>query len=133
MKAPSTRQVKPVSARKQTAPAKPTNSRKPAAARSRKQDAELELADLRGKSAAIDKSQAVIEFDLDGHILAANDNFLRTVGFSRDEVVGHHHSIFVDEVYRQSQEYKDFWARLGRGEYQTGEYRRVAKDGREFW
>jgi methyl-accepting chemotaxis protein len=133
MKAPSTRQVKPVSARKQTAPAKPTNSRKPAAARSRKQDVELELADLRGKSAAIDKSQAVIEFDLDGHILAANDNFLRTVGFSRDEVVGHHHSIFVDEAYRQSQEYKDFWARLGRGEYQTGEYRRVAKDGREFW
>jgi methyl-accepting chemotaxis protein len=131
MKAPSTRPVKPVAARKQTPPRKPANSRKPA--RSRKEDAELELADLRGKSAAIDKSQAVIEFDLDGTILAANDNFLKTVGFSRDEVVGHHHSIFVDEAFRQSQEYKDFWARLGRGEYQTGEYRRVAKDGREFW
>jgi methyl-accepting chemotaxis protein len=131
MKAPATRPVKPVPARKRTAPAKPTNSRKPA--RSAKQEAELELADLRGKSAAIDKSQSVIEFDLDGNILSANDNFLKSIGYSRDEVVGRHHSMFVEEAHRQSPEYKELWARLGRGEYQTGEYRRVAKDGREFW
>jgi methyl-accepting chemotaxis protein len=131
MKPPSTRPVKPVSVRKQTSPPKPTNSRKPA--RSRKHDAELELADLRGKSAAIDKSQAVIEFALDGTILSANENFLNAVGYALDEVVGQHHRMFVDEAQRQSQEYKDFWARLGRGEYQTGEYRRVAKDGRDVW
>jgi methyl-accepting chemotaxis protein len=131
MKAPSTRPVKPVAARKQTSARKGTISQKPA--RSRKEDAELELADLRGKSNAIDKSQAVIEFALDGTILSANDNFLNAVGYSLDEVVGQHHRMFVDEVQRQSREYKDFWARLGRGEYQTGEYKRVAKGGRDVW
>ena len=86
-----------------------------------------------GQIAAISKSQAVIEFQMDGTILTANDNFLKTLGYTLDEVKGRHHSIFVDEAYRQSAEYRDFWARLNRGEYQSGEYRRIAKDGRDVW
>ena len=131
MKAPSSRSVKAVSVRKQTRPPKRTNSHKPGARGSCA--AELELADLRGKSAAIDKSQAVIEFAIDGTILSANDNFLNAVGYAADEIVGRHHGMFVDDSQRQSQEYKDFWARLGRGEYQTGEYKRIAKGGRVVW
>src|SRR5580692_9602755 len=98
-------------------------SRKPSSARV--------LAEMQGKIAAIDKSQAVIEFNLDGTIVTANDNFLKAMGYTLDEVQGKHHGIFVDDATRQSQEYKDFRARLGRGEYQTGEYRRLGKGGRE--
>jgi methyl-accepting chemotaxis protein len=100
---------------------------------SRKQLSGLELADLRGKIAAICKSQAVIEFELDGTILTANDNFLKAMGYSLDEIKGRHHGMFVTDAYRQGQEYKEFWARLGRGEYQTGEFKRVGKGGREVW
>lgn len=82
---------------------------------------------------AIDKSQAVIEFEVDGTILTANDNFLRTMGYSLAEVRGRHHGMFVDEATRGGGEYKEFWARLGRGEYQSGEFRRVGKGGREVW
>ena len=89
--------------------------------------------DYRGQLEAIGKSQAVIEFDLEGKILTANENFLRTVGYSMDEVRGQHHSTFVDPVMRQSPEYRNFWEKLGRGEYEAGQYRRVAKDGREIW
>jgi len=92
-----------------------------------------EYANFKGQLAAIDKSQAVVEFELDGTILSANDNFLRLMGYLLDEVRGRHHSMFVDEVYRQSFEYKDFWTRLGRGEFQAGEYKRIAKGGREVW
>jgi methyl-accepting chemotaxis protein len=131
MKAPSTRPVKPVSVRKQASPPKPKSSRK--TARSRKQNAERELTELREKTAAIDRSQVVTEFALDGTILSVNDNFLNAVGYSRDEVVGQHHGVFLDETQRQSQEFKNFWARLRRGESQTGEYRRTAKDGHDVW
>jgi methyl-accepting chemotaxis protein len=86
-----------------------------------------------GLTAAVNKSMAVIEFDLDGRILTANDNFLKALGYSLADVQGRHHSMFVDEAYRQSPEYRDFWGRLGRGEYQTGEYRRLGKGGREVW
>jgi methyl-accepting chemotaxis protein len=82
---------------------------------------------------AINKSQAVIEFQMDGTILTANDNFLRLLGYTLDEIRGRHHGIFVDEATRTGGEYKEFWARLGRGEYQTGEFRRVGKGGREVW
>ncbi len=131
MKAQTNRPVKQVTAHKRTTSRKVTGSRK--SARSKKQNADLELSDLRGKIAAIDKSQATIEFELDGTILTANENFLKAVGYSLDEVVGHHHALFVDDAQRESREYKDFWASLGRGEYQTGEYRRLAKGGREVW
>jgi methyl-accepting chemotaxis protein len=90
-------------------------------------------ADHSGRIVAIGKSQAVVEFQLDGTILTANDNFLKAMGYSLEEIKGRHHSMFVDEAYRQSFEYREFWAKLGRGEYETGEFRRVGKGGREVW
>src|SRR5215831_10910453 len=92
-----------------------------------------ELQDLRGQIAAIHKSQAVIEFMLDGTILTANDNFLKTLGYTLDEVKGRHHGMFVDPAYRESAEYKRFWEKLGRGEYDAGQYKRVGKGGKEIW
>ena len=86
-----------------------------------------------GQVKAIDKSQAVIEFDLDGTVRNANENFLRTVGYSIDEIRGRHHRMFVDTAYAQSPEYRAFWEKLGRGIYDAGEYKRVAKGGREIW
>lgn len=80
--------------------------------------------------AAISKSQAVIEFEMDGTIITANDNFLKTVGYSLEEIRGRHHSMFVEERERNSVEYREFWARLNRGENLPGEYVRVAKGGR---
>ncbi len=100
---------------------------------SRKQDSARDLADLRGKISAIDKSQAVVEFELDGTILTANENFLKAMGYTLDEIAGRHHGMFVDDVFRQSLEYKQFWERLGRGEYQAGDYKRLGKGGREVW
>ncbi|MCP5145804.1 MAG: PAS domain S-box protein [Gammaproteobacteria bacterium] len=82
---------------------------------------------------AIDRSQAVIQFDLDGNILNANENFCGAVGYSLDEIKGKHHSIFVDRDYKQSQDYRDFWAALRRGEFQVGQFQRFAKGGREVW
>lgn len=82
---------------------------------------------------AVDRTQATIEFDLEGNILAANENFLGTLGYTLDEVVGKHHSIFCDQSYVASSEYVEFWAKLGRGEFDTGKYRRIAKDGRPVW
>ncbi|WP_300528023.1 PAS domain-containing methyl-accepting chemotaxis protein [Maricaulis sp.] len=82
---------------------------------------------------AIDAAYAVIEFEPDGTILRANENFLQAMGYREDEVVGAHHRIFVDPDYAQSAEYADFWTRLGRGEIQSGEFCRRNKDGREIW
>jgi methyl-accepting chemotaxis protein len=93
----------------------------------------LQDADYRGQIAAIGKSQAVIEFHLDGTIVTANENFLKAMGYTLEEIKGRHHGMFVDDAYRQSPEYKEFWARLGRGEFQAGEYKRVGKGGREVW
>lgn len=86
-----------------------------------------------GMIAALHRSQAVIEFSLDGRILDANENFCRTVGYSIEEIRGQHHSMFVDVAYRQSHEYRAFWEKLGRGEYDAAQYKRVAKGGREIW
>ena len=91
------------------------------------------FADYAGQVAAIRKSQAVIEFNMDGTVLDANDKFLGALGYTIDEVKGRHHSIFVDEAYRQSPDYKEFWARLNRGEYQAAEYKRIGKGGKEVW
>lgn len=86
-----------------------------------------------GMLAALDKAQAVIEFTLDGHIVRANANFLRALGYSLDEISGKHHSMFVDAGFAQSEEYRLFWAKLSRGEYDAGEYRRIGKGGKEVW
>lgn len=90
-------------------------------------------ADFIGQIDAIGKSQAVIEFSLDGHILKANENFLSTLGYSAGEILGKHHSLFVDPSYGNSIEYKQFWEALSRGEFQSAEYKRLAKGGREVW
>ena len=90
-------------------------------------------ADFEGQMAAIGKSQAIIEFGLDGKVLTANDNFLKVLGYSLAEVVGRHHSIFVAPADVASADYQVFWDKLGRGEYDTGRYRRIARDGREVW
>jgi methyl-accepting chemotaxis protein len=93
----------------------------------------LRSADFEGQVAAISRVQAIIEFSLDGRILRANDNFLRTVGYRAEEIVGQHHRMFVDAAHRESAEYRAFWERLGRGEYDAGQYQRIAKDGRKIW
>ena len=89
--------------------------------------------DIQAINTALNRVQALIEFDLDGTILHANENFLKTVGYTLDEVQGKHHSIFCDPEYAKTSEYKDLWARLGRGEFDRGDYKRLAKDGREVW
>ena len=93
----------------------------------------LSTADLAGQISAIGKSQAVIEFNMDGSIISANGNFLHALGYSLDEVQGRHHSMFVDPAERNSAEYREFWAKLNRGEYQAAEYKRVGKGGKEVW
>jgi methyl-accepting chemotaxis protein len=92
-----------------------------------------EAAEAKAKLTALDRTQAVIEFSLDGRIITANDNFLRAMGYSLGEIQGQHHSMFVDPTYRESPEYRSFWDRLGRGEYDTGEYKRLGKGGKEIW
>jgi methyl-accepting chemotaxis protein len=93
----------------------------------------LQNADYSGQIAAIGKAQAVIEFQMDGTIVTANENFLKTLGYALDEIKGKHHSMFVDEGYRQSAAYKEFWARLNRGEYVADEFKRIGKGGKEVW
>ncbi|WP_315755305.1 MULTISPECIES: PAS domain-containing methyl-accepting chemotaxis protein [unclassified Bradyrhizobium] len=93
----------------------------------------LRNSDLAGQIAAISKSQAVIEFELDGTIINANDNFLQALGYTLSEIKGRHHSMFVDPSERDSTAYSNFWAALNRGEYQTAEYKRIGKGGREVW
>ncbi|GIL38084.1 methyl-accepting chemotaxis protein [Roseiterribacter gracilis] len=89
--------------------------------------------DAQGQIDAINRSQAVIQFSLDGTILNANPNFLGAVGYTLEEIRGKHHSMFVDAAYRDSAEYKRFWETLRRGEYQAAEYKRFGKGGREIW
>ena len=95
--------------------------------------AKLRAADHAGQIAAIDKSQAVIAFDMQGIILDANENFLLTVGYSLDEIRGKHHRMFVAPEERESDSYRQFWERLRRGEFQSAEYRRIGKNSREVW
>lgn len=89
--------------------------------------------DLQGQVAAINAAQGVIEFDVKGNILHANDNFLKLTGYTLSEVVGKHHAMFVSERYKNSQEYQDFWAKLGRGEEDAGVYHRYGKQGQDIW
>ncbi|PSJ47664.1 diguanylate cyclase [Zobellella endophytica] len=93
----------------------------------------LAKANIESQLTAIHRAQAVIEFDLEGHILFANDNFLALMGYRLEEVVGRHHRLFVDPEEAGGEGYRQFWRRLHAGEYQTAEYRRIAKGGRAVW
>lgn len=93
----------------------------------------LEAAENAGKLNAISKAQAVIEFNLDGTVITANENFLLTLGYTIEEIKGHHHRMFCDAEYAKSQDYKNFWIKLNRGEYDAGEYKRVTHEGKEIW
>lgn len=90
-------------------------------------------ADQEGQIAAVSRSMAVIEFDLDGTILTANENFLSTTGYALSEIVGRHHRIFCDPEYAQSHAYAQLWEDLGRGEFSAGEFKRFGKSGDEVW
>ncbi|HKS17973.1 MAG TPA: PAS domain-containing methyl-accepting chemotaxis protein [Bradyrhizobium sp.] len=85
------------------------------------------------QAAAIGRSQAVIEFKLDGTIVTANQNFLDAVGYSFDQIQGKHHSMFVDPAERESAAYREFWAKLNRGEFQAAQYKRFGRDARKIW
>lgn len=93
----------------------------------------LAAADSAGQLAAIDKALAVIQFNLDGTILTANQNFLNATGYTLDEIQGKHHRIFVDPAYVASHEYSEFWRKLGRGEFDAGQYKRIGKGGKVIW
>ena len=90
-------------------------------------------AESRGKLEALGRSQAVIEFDMRGHVLSVNHNFLRTMGYTEDEVVGAHHSLFCDENLVKSAQYRNFWAALGQGEFQSGLFKRRGKHDADIW
>jgi methyl-accepting chemotaxis protein len=93
----------------------------------------LRNAEFEGKMKAIDKSQGIIEFNMDGTILTANENFLNVVGYSLDEIEGQHHRMFCESAYANSTEYKAFWEKLNRGEFESGEFKRLGKGGKEAW
>src|SRR4051794_8183556 len=90
-------------------------------------------ADLRSKIEALNKSQAIIEFNMDGTILTANKNFLDALGYTLEEVQGKHHSMFVSETVKRSEEYRKLWEALNRGMFQAAEFKRIGKGGKEVW
>ncbi len=96
-------------------------------------EAEHKAYDFTAKLDAASRAQAIIEFEPDGTIIDANDNFLKALGYKREEIVGKHHRIFCDPEYTQTPAYTAFWEKLARGESDDGEYRRIRKDGSEIW
>ncbi|MGP1718482.1 MAG: methyl-accepting chemotaxis protein [Methylophilus sp.] len=93
----------------------------------------LKHADFSGQIAAIGKVMGVIEFDLKGNILSVNDNFAAVTGYSAQEIIGNHHSMFATPEYKSSAEYKQFWLQLAQGVSSDGQYKRIGKGGREIW
>ena len=93
----------------------------------------LRAAEVDGKLDAISRVQAVIEFNVKGEVITANENFLKTLGYHLDEIRGQHHRMFVEPSYAQSAEYREFWSKLNGGDYVAGEFKRVGKGGREVW
>lgn len=91
------------------------------------------FADLLGKVEAAGRSQAIIEFELDGTIITANENFLKVMGYGLEEIKGKRHSMFVEAAFRDSPEYRQFWEKLRTGEYQAAQYKRIGKGGKEVW
>jgi methyl-accepting chemotaxis protein len=96
-------------------------------------ETKLRAADYAGQLEAIGKSQAVIQFAMDGTVLTANDRFLSAFGFRLDEIKGRHHGMFVDPGFRENQEYRAFWDNLRRGQFQSGSFKRISKSGGEVW
>lgn len=82
---------------------------------------------------AVHATRATIEFEMDGTIRTANDTFLRTMGYTLDEIKGRHHSLFVGEAVARTPSYKQFWESLNRGEAQTDTFKRISKSGKEVW
>jgi methyl-accepting chemotaxis protein len=97
------------------------------------ENSESAIAELEGLANAVSRVQAMIYFSLDGTILDANENFLRVMGYTLAEIKGKHHRIFADPAFAQSAAYKEFWAKLSRGEFDRGEYKRIGKGGKEVW
>lgn len=95
--------------------------------------AKLRNAEYEGKVSAMDKAQAVIEFDMGGHVLTANDNFLSAMGYALEDIQGEHHRMFCDTEYAASLDYKRFWQKLNRGEFDSGRYKRVGNGGKHIW
>jgi methyl-accepting chemotaxis protein len=93
----------------------------------------LAAAYAQGQLDAIRRAQAVIEFEIDGKIVSANENFLAALGYQLEEIVGQRHSMLVDPSERQSEAYRALWSGLARGEYASGQFRRIARGGREVW
>lgn len=93
----------------------------------------LESFELNGKIEALDRSLAVIEFALDGTILTANKNFLETMGYRLGEIVGKHHSMFIERTEKDSPGYEAFWNKLRQGEFQAAQYKRIGKGNKEIW
>jgi len=93
----------------------------------------LKSAEYESKDSAIDKAQAVIEFDLEGRVMKANRNFLEAMGYMLHEIEGQHHSMFCDPEYLKSEEYRSFWLRLAEGRFVSGRFHRVGKFGRDVW
>jgi methyl-accepting chemotaxis protein len=93
----------------------------------------LEQHELSAVSAALNRVQAVIEFDLHGIVLHANDNFLKALGYRFDEVRGQHQKMFCEAAYVDSLAYREFWEELGRGEFDQGEYLRMGRGARKVW
>lgn len=89
--------------------------------------------ELKAQSEAVSRSMAKIEFDTDGKILSANDNFYQTMGYTESEIVGQHHRIFCSSELANSQEYRNFWQQLNQGEFVSGRFERVAKSGATIW
>ena len=96
-------------------------------------EAKNEAVELSGQIDAVNKAMSVIEFDLKGNILAVNDNFAKVTGYTSQEIIGKHHSMFVDASYKSSTEYKAFWEKLGAGETNAGVFKRIGKNGNEIW
>lgn len=96
-------------------------------------DQKTKAADSEGKLTAVGKAQAVIEFNLDGTVVGANENFLKVLGYDLREIQGKHHRMFCDGAYTATNEYRAFWEKLNRGEFEAGEFKRITKAGREIW
>ncbi|MGJ4733358.1 methyl-accepting chemotaxis protein [Leptospira levettii] len=92
-----------------------------------------DVTETNAQSRAVDRSQATIEFQMDGTIITANENFLNLMGYNLPEIKGQHHRMFVESKEYTSEAYKQFWAALNRGEFQTAEYKRIGKNGKEVW
>jgi methyl-accepting chemotaxis protein len=93
----------------------------------------LAAAEYEAKLEAIDRAMAVVEFDLDGNVISANDNFLSVMGYSPREIIGRHHAMFCLPDYVRTREYADFWIALNQGHFQSGRFHRIGKHNRDVW